>query len=364
MRLKRILKKLNSIQFKTMLYMLLFGIIPAAVTASTAIGITMSALSEGAGREELTEIYYRQLPILLLPMLFTIVGLAIWLSARLSFPLKKLADDVSGVSEGHHDKKLAINGTSEVWDIQDAINDMLEEMSQIDARRDEFVSNVSHELKTPLASMKVLSDSLLSAEDAPKEMYVEFLKDINSQIDRENKIISNLLTLVKITKKEEAVVPAPISVNELVENCMRQLKPLALNREIEMTFESFRKVIAEVDEVKFSLVVTNLVENAIKYNKDKGTVKCSVNADHRYFVLKVEDSGVGIPADAKKRIFDRFYRVDKARSRETGGTGLGLSIVKEVVLMHRGSIKVSDSELGGTLFTIKMPLVYKTKGTK
>lgn len=347
-----------------LLYLILFGLIPMGITASTAVGIALNAINSGADAEKLADVYYVQLPVVLLPAVLTVVGVAVLISARLSFPLKKLADDVSEFSEGHHDKKLAINGPSEVWDIQDAINDMLEEMSQTDARRDEFVSNVSHELKTPLASMKVLSDSLLSSENAPKEMYIEFLNDINSQIDRENKIISNLLTLVKISKKEEAVVPAPISVNELVENCMRQLKPLALNRNIEMTFESFRNVIAEVDEVKLSLVVTNLVENAIKYNKDNGTVKCSVNADHRYFVLKVEDSGVGIPQDAKKRIFERFYRVDKARSRETGGTGLGLSIVKEVVIMHHGSIKVSDSDLGGTLFTLKIPLVFRTKGNK
>jgi signal transduction histidine kinase len=347
-----------------LLYLLLFGIIPMGIASSASLGIAVNAVRSGADSDELVDVLYAQMPVVLLPVVLVLVGLAVLISARLSFPLKKLADDVSEFSEGHHDKKLAINGTSEVWDIQDAINDMLEEMAQTDARRDEFVSNVSHELKTPLASMKVLSDSLLSSENAPKEMYVEFLNDINSQIDRENKIISNLLTLVKITKKEEAVTTVLIPVNELVENCMRQLRPLALNRNIEMTFESFRNVVAEVDEVKLSLVVTNLVENAIKYNKDNGRVKCSINADHRYFVLKVEDSGVGIPADAKKRIFDRFYRVDKARSRETGGTGLGLSIVKEVVLMHHGSIKVSDSELGGTLFTIKIPLVYKSKGVK
>ncbi len=358
------MKKLNSMQFKMLLYLLLFGIIPMVTTSSAVIGIAISAINSGADADKLADIYYARLPVVLLPIVLAIIGLAVLISARLSFPLKKLADDVSEFSEGHHDKKLAINGTSEVWDIQDAINDMLEEMSQTDARRDEFVSNVSHELKTPLASMKVLSDSLLSSDNVPKEMYVEFLNDINSQIDRENKIISNLLTLIKISKKEEAVTIAPASVNELVENCMRQIKPLALNRNIEMIFESFRNVVAEIDEVKFSLIVTNLVENAIKYNKDNGVVKCSVNADHRFFVMKVEDSGVGIPADAKKRVFDRFYRVDKARSRETGGTGLGLSIVKEVVLMHHGSIKVSDSALGGTLFTLKIPLVYRKKGKK
>ncbi len=344
--------------------LILFGIVPMVSVSGAAIGIAVGAVNSGATGDELNAYFYSQLPIILIPVVLAVVGLAVLFSARLSFPLKKLADDVGEFSEGHHDRKLAINGSAEVWDIQDAINDMLEEMSQVDARRDEFVSNVSHELKTPLASMKVLSDSLLSSPDAPKEMYKEFLNDINSQIDRENKIISNLLTLVKISKKEEAVTPGLTPINEMVENIMRQLKPLAMKRNIEMIFESYRNVIAEIDEVKLSLVITNLVENAIKYNKDSGTVKCTINADHRYFVLKVEDSGVGIPADAKKRVFDRFYRVDKARSRETGGTGLGLSIVKEVVIMHHGSIKVTDSELGGTLFTVKIPLVFKRREKK
>ena len=125
-----------------------------------------------------------------------------------------------------------------------------------------------------------------------------------------------------------------------------------------MIFESFRSVLAEVDEVKMSLVFTNLIENAIKYNKEGGMVKVSLNADPRYFYVRVEDTGIGIPEEAKKYIFDRFYRVDKARSRETGGTGLGLAITKSAVMMHKGNIKVSGKEGEGSVFVVRIPLSF------
>ena len=151
---------------------------------------------------------------------------------------------------------------------------------------------------------------------------------------------------------------AQVSINELLEIVMRRLRPIAKERNVEMVFESFRSVLAEVDEVKMSLVFTNLIENAIKYNKDGGMVKVSLNADHRYFYVKVEDTGIGIPEEEKKYIFDRFYRVDKARSRETGGTGLGLAITKSAVMMHKGNIKVSGKEGEGSVFTVRIPLSF------
>ena len=135
-------------------------------------------------------------------------------------------------------------------------------------------------------------------------------------------------------------------------------------RNVAMIFESFRSVLAEVDEVKMSLVFTNLIENAIKYNKEGGQVKVSLNADHRYFYVKVEDTGIGIPEEAKKYIFDRFYRVDKARSRETGGTGLGLAITKSAVMMHKGNIKVSGKEGEGSVFVVRIPLSFVPEYTE
>ena len=146
-----------------------------------------------------------------------------------------------------------------------------------------------------------------------------------------------------------------------MERILKRLRPLAQKSNIELIFESYRSVIAEVDEVKLALVVTNLVENAIKYNKENGWVQVSLNADHKYFYLKVTDSGIGIPQEETEHIFERFYRVDKSHSREIGGTGLGLSIVRNAVIMHRGAIKV-HSELGeGTTFNVRIPLNYIAK---
>ena len=149
-----------------------------------------------------------------------------------------------------------------------------------------------------------------------------------------------------------------VNINELLEQILKRLKPIAAKRNIELIFESFRPVLAEIDEVKLSLAISNLVENAIKYNYDDGWVRVSLNADHKFFYIKVIDSGVGIPEDVQDHIFERFYRVDKARSRETGGTGLGLSITRNAILMHRGAIKVYSKEKEGTTFTVRVPLNY------
>lgn len=149
-----------------------------------------------------------------------------------------------------------------------------------------------------------------------------------------------------------------VNINELLEQILKRLKPIAQKKNVEMVMESFRPVTAEIDETKFSLAVSNLVENAIKYNVDNGWVHVSLNADHKFFYIKVEDSGIGIPEKDQAHIFERFYRVDKSHSREIGGTGLGLAIARNAVIVHRGSIKVHSIEGEGTTFTVRIPLTY------
>ena len=149
-----------------------------------------------------------------------------------------------------------------------------------------------------------------------------------------------------------------MNINDIVETVLKRLKPIAKNKNIELVFESFRSVLADVDEIKFASVVNNLVENAIKYNNADGTVTVSLNSDHQYFYLKVADTGIGIQEEDQARIFDRFFRVDKARARETGGSGLGLAITKEIILKHHGSIKVHSKEGEGTTFIARVPLKY------
>ena len=232
---------------------------------------------------------------------------------------------------------------------------MLGRLKVLDDSRQEFVSNVSHELKTPLTSMKVLADSLLAQEDVPVELYQEFMGDITEEIERENKIINDLLSLVKMDKTASDLNVKPENINERI---LKRGRPIAAVRNIEVVFESFRPVTAEVDEVKLSLAISNLVENAIKYNKEDGWVHVSLNADHKYFYVKVADSGIGIPEESIEHIFERFYRVDKSHSREIGGTGLGLAIARNAIVMHRGAVKVYSEEGTGTTFTVRVPLNY------
>lgn len=260
--------------------------------------------------------------------------------------------------EGGFDEQIPVQGFKEMRALTMNYNDTMNKLAVLDSTRQEFVSNVSHELKTPITSMKVLAESLIQNEEADLPMYKEFMSDISEEIERESKIISDLLTLVKMDKKSAAMNIEEVDINALLEIILKRVIPIANSRGIEITYESYREVKADIDEVKFSLALTNIIENAVKYNVDNGWVKVTLNADHKYFYVKVADSGVGIPDDCKEQVFERFYRVDKARSRDTGGTGLGLAITKNVILMHKGTIKLYSESGEGSTFTIKIPIKY------
>ncbi len=273
-------------------------------------------------------------------------------------PFRRISDSIAAVTEGYEDDYLHEKAYTETMLISDAFNKMLGRMKVLNDSRNEFVSNVSHELKTPLTSMKVLADSLLIQEDVPAELYKEFMGDLSEEIERENKIINDLLSLVKMDKTANTLNIKSENMNTLIEKILKRLRPIAATRNIELVFESFRPVTAEVDEMKLSLAITNLVENAIKYNKENGWVHVSLNADHKNCHIEVADSGIGIPQEAVEHVFERFYRVDKSHSREIGGTGLGLAIARSAVVMHRGAIRVYSQVGAGTTFTVRIPLIY------
>lgn len=279
-------------------------------------------------------------------------------SVRLVKPFHKMSGSIEAIETGYGEDTLQIRDYTETAQICEKFNGMLGRMKVLDESRQEFVSNVSHELKTPLTSMKVLADSINSMENAPVELYQEFMADIGNEVERETKIINDLLSLVKMDKSAADVNITNVNINELLEQILKRLNPIAERQKVELVLESFRPVSADVDEVKLSLAFTNLIENGIKYNREDGWVHVTLNADHQYFFLKVEDSGIGIPEDSLERIFERFYRVDKSHSREIGGTGLGLAITRNAILMHRGAIKVFSTEGEGTIFNVRIPLHY------
>ena len=249
-----------------------------------------------------------------------ILGLiAAYFAAKLSVrDVNHVRNEIEGMKGGSLEPMSVDGMFRETQELTKDINDIFNKAQLLEESRQEFVSNVSHELKTPITSMKVLSESLLTQSDVPAEMYREFMEDIVQEIDREAEIISDLLTLVKTDKGPDSLNKEPV--------------------------------------VKFTLAISNLIENGIKYNVDGGWIKVSLNSDHRNFYIKVADSGVGIPEDCINHIFERFYRVDKARSRDTGGTGLGLAITKNIIIMHKGTINVYSEPGKGTTFTVKVPL--------
>ena len=335
--------------------------IEIAMPITDSDGEIIGALLVSASTDSIEENVYtlrRNALLIELILIILILSVALFLTNYLLKPFNKITTAISSVEAGYNNDIIKVEGYSEMNSIMDAFNALLSRMKTLDDSRSEFVSNVSHELKTPMTSMKVLADSLLSMENAPLEMYQDFMQDIAEEVDRENKVINDLLSLVKMDKTESALNIDTVNINEMIERILKMLKPLAAQKDVELVFESLRNVDAAVDEVKLSLAFMNLVENAIKYNKDGGWVKVTLDADHQFFVLEVADSGIGIPEDSLETVFERFYRVDKSHSGQISGSGLGLAITRSAILLHRGAIKANSIEGEGTVFTVRIPLNY------
>ena len=299
--------------------------------------------------------------ILLIEMIILgiILFFAFFFSSLLVQPLNRFREQLSDFGAGHRDTVPAAEGIySELSSIADALKLIIQKYQDLDKAQEEFVSNASHELRTPMTSIRILSDSLIGQENIPEETYQEFLKDISVETDREARIIEDLLTMTRIGTASDTLNIQNADMNEFVMDLLRSIRPIASTAEVELIYESFRKVTADIDPVKLDQAFSNLIENAVKYNQPGGYVKVSLDADRDYFYLKVADNGAGIPEESLPHIFERFYRVDKARSRDSGGTGLGLSITRSIVLQHHGIIKVESALGEGTTFTVRIPLKY------
>lgn len=320
-------------------------------------GVMLVSISTGEIRDSI-EILEHRGNLLMLAISILVLVLGYLLSKSLVKPFTRVSKAIEELTDGYLDEEISVLDYSETQMLSSVFNKMLKRMKVLDDSRQEFVANVSHELKTPMTSIKVLADSLVGQEEVPVELYKEFMQDIAVEIDRENKIITDLLALVKMDKKASDLNIEKVNINELMESILKRLKPIADKKKVELVLETYRSIVAEVDEVKLSLALSNLVENGIKYNVEDGWVHVTLNADHKYFYVTVADSGVGIPKDSIDKIFERFYRVDKSHSREIGGTGLGLAITRNAIAMHRGAVKVKSEEQKGTTFSVRIPLNY------
>ncbi len=296
--------------------------------------------------------------ILTVVISIVVAFIVFFVSQLILAPLKNILETIQKISEGQLHQRIELGGKNEYTEIADAINNMTEQLEQVESSRQEFVSNVSHELKTPLSSIKVLSESILLQEEMPTEMYREFLQDINSEVDRMTNIVNDLLALVKLDHREAALNIKETDVNKMIQDIMKRLYPLAEKKNIELLYESNKDMTIEADEMKLSLAVSNLIENGIKYTPDDGMVKVTIDGDHQNVFITVQDTGIGLSEEEQGKVFKRFYRVDKTRDRETGGTGLGLAITHSTVMLHNGSIKIVSSEGNGATFIVRLPIKH------
>ena len=282
--------------------------------------------------------------------------IALFISRILTKPIVSLTRSIQRMGRGDFSVRVPVTGSGELRRLSETFNAMSEKLEMLDQSRNQFVSNASHELKTPLATMKILLESIIYQPDMEHDMRTEFLTDINKEIDRLNMVIGDLLTLVSMDSKTMRLNRSTFSLAQLVTDTASRLKLVMEQRNQELKLSLSDRCEMYADSAKLTQVIYNLLENASKYTQEGGVIRVRLIRSGRDAILTVADNGPGIPKEDQAHIFDRFYRVDKARSRETGGTGLGLSIVHQMVLMHGGTVNVDSEEGSGSTFTVELPI--------
>ena len=300
---------------------------------------------------EMSEYLYDQRDNLLGIFIIITIIFSVLVALLIRNSFRRMQNELDIIAAGHQEEGLVEENFREFYNLSSTFNKIINRYKELENTRQEFVSNVSHELKTPITSMKILADSLLMQPDVPVELYEEFMNDIVHEIDRENQIITDLLTLVKMDKTQ-----ANLKINDLLEVLLKRISPIAEKRGIKIRLETMREVIAEVDEVKLSLACNNLIENAVKYNDDNGSVDVSLNADHKFFYIRVKDTGIGMSPEFARKIFDPFERERTSTVSKTQGTGLGMAITRNIVDMMGGTIGIQTKQGKGTEFIVRLPL--------
>ena len=271
-------------------------------------------------------------------------------------PVKELSAGIERMSKGDYQHRVHVPGRGEMAQLAAAFNQMSEQVRNLDEARNQFVSNASHELKTPLATIKILVESMIYQDDMDSGLRKEFLTYINKEIDRLSSVVGDLLTLVHIDSHKLRLRREMMVFSDTVRETVNRLKPLAGKRKQEIVTKIADGCEMFADPGKLAQVCYNIIENAIKYTPDGGKITVSLQKVGRDAVLEISDTGVGIPEEDVPHVFDRFYRVDKARSRDTGGTGLGLSIVQQIIRLHAGSVTVQSEQGKGTTFIVQLPV--------
>ena len=280
--------------------------------------------------------------------------LSVLLSRMLTRKISTLLTGIRKVREGAYEHRTHIPGRDEIAQIGEEFNSLTDRLQTTETLRRRFVSDASHELKTPLAAIRLLTDSILQTDNMDMETVRDFVTDIGSEAERLSRITEDLLRLTRLDSNQ-IKPPEVVEVAPVLEQVMRMMSLLAQEKGTELTCQTGGdcRVLATKGEVH--QVIYNLTDNAVKYSGSRGRVRAELRRDGNDVVLTVADNGPGIPEEDLPRVFERFYRVDKARSRAAGGTGLGLSIVQDTVTKRGGTVSAANRPGGGAVFTVRWP---------
>jgi signal transduction histidine kinase len=288
-----------------------------------------------------------------------VIAFSVFFSAIYSRRMRRVMDSVRNLREGDYteENKIRIHSHDELEQLATEFNLLTDRLHESEQRRRQFVSDASHELKTPLASIKLLSDSILQNDMDPGTVR-EFVGDIGDEADRLTRLSQKLLELTKLdamAEEERRIV----DIQAVARKVFRMLQPQIAARGLRLEDATIPGCTIKIQEDDLYQIIFNLVENGIKYNNDGGLLRLSLEKNENNVTIRVMDGGVGIPEEAIGLIFERFYRVDKARSRQAGGSGLGLSIVHDMVVRNFGTVRAENLPGGGACFTVVFPYAEK-----
>lgn len=335
--------------------LVMYAYSPIIGETKSFIGATIISTSLSDVEEILSSVSAMLFRSSILIIVFVIL-ISFGISLYITSPVKSLTQVIRQMGQGNLGQRVKVRGGGEFRELGDAFNTMSEKLENLDRARNEFVSNASHELKTPLSAIKILAESLLYMGEEVPEIYIEFLNDINLEIDRLNAIITDLLSLVSMDTKGELMDLEPVNLSLLTEITTKSLLVLADSKDIKLNINIEDEIIILGNRARLQQVISNLVDNAIKYTPTEGQVTIDVYEEKGEANIRVKDTGIGIPEEDIPHLFDRFFRVDKARSRYTGGTGLGLSIANSIILMYEGRMSVESKENEGSNFLVSFPI--------
>jgi signal transduction histidine kinase len=257
--------------------------------------------------------------------------------------------------------QVTVHGDDEIADLARAFNAMAEKLGETEMRRRRFVADASHELQTPLSAVKVLAETIESSFETDPQAAQEFLRDLIAETDRMSELVRELLESARLDAAPEGLVTEKLDLLDAAAETVHRLQPLAEHKQVAIVLKG-TPVLVLGDRQKLQRLLLNLLDNAIKFAPSGSEVRVSVALENQQAVMEVVDDGPGMDPNELKRIFDRFYRVDTARSRRVGGTGLGLAIARQIVLAHGGTIRADNQPGAGTKITVQIPVAGEHKG--